>query len=395
MLGASEVALPELVSSLSTLLVLSPLALMPGMGSFLFRPMTMAVGFAMAMAYILSRTVVPTYAALFLKADEQQEDDEDDDEEARLDRGCRRQGLRQVAGTDRSIGSRVYKRLLDRALDYRWIVVIGAYVLLVLVVGILLVPLRREFFPIVDGGAFEMYVRAQAAPASRRRTAGVAAVEDFIRKTDPRARSQAHRLRDRRHARLVGRLHGQRGQDGRHRSRATHRGAREAPRNMLTSSARASPTIAAFADLQFAFNTGGLIRGALNEGKTTPINIRVTGKNWRQSHQIADLIRRKVAADRWRGRRPDHPASRLPDVHRSRWIARRPPTSGLTQEEVVKNLVAAFNSSIQFNKNIFWIDPIERNQYFVGVQYPLDKIESLETLLNVPITGVNQSNTKV
>ena len=34
-----------------------------------------------------------------------------------------------------------------------------------------------------------------------------------------------------------------------------------------------------FADLEFAFDTGGLIRGALNEGKSTPLNIRVTGKD--------------------------------------------------------------------------------------------------------------------
>src|SRR5450755_223566 len=42
-LGASEVAMPELIATLCTFLVLSPLALMPGMGEFLFRPMTMAV----------------------------------------------------------------------------------------------------------------------------------------------------------------------------------------------------------------------------------------------------------------------------------------------------------------------------------------------------------------
>ena len=45
--GASEVALPELVSTLCTFLVLAPLALMPGMGEFLFQPMAMAVAFAM------------------------------------------------------------------------------------------------------------------------------------------------------------------------------------------------------------------------------------------------------------------------------------------------------------------------------------------------------------
>ena len=37
-LGASEVAMPELVASCCTLLVLAPLAFMPGMGKFLFRP---------------------------------------------------------------------------------------------------------------------------------------------------------------------------------------------------------------------------------------------------------------------------------------------------------------------------------------------------------------------
>jgi multidrug efflux pump subunit AcrB len=66
---------------------------------------------------------------------------------------------------------------------------------------------------------------------------------------------------------------------------------------------------------------------------------------------------------------------------------------GLTQEEVMKSLIAALNSSIQFNKNIFWIDHVSGNQYFVGVQYPLARIESLQTLLDVPITGANQSKT--
>src|SRR5437763_8235256 len=53
-LGASEVALPELIAMLCTFLVLAPLALMPGLGAFLFRPMAMAVAFAMLTAYLLS-----------------------------------------------------------------------------------------------------------------------------------------------------------------------------------------------------------------------------------------------------------------------------------------------------------------------------------------------------
>ncbi|MBX6316258.1 MAG: efflux RND transporter permease subunit, partial [Isosphaeraceae bacterium] len=67
-LGASEVALPELVASLCTLLVLSPLALMPGAGQFLYRPMALAVTFAMVSAYLLSRSFVPARAAGWLRS---------------------------------------------------------------------------------------------------------------------------------------------------------------------------------------------------------------------------------------------------------------------------------------------------------------------------------------
>src|SRR3954451_14143585 len=65
--GASEVAMPELVASLCTLLVLAPLALMPGLGEFLYRPMAAAVAFAMIAAYLLSRSFVPSRAATWLK----------------------------------------------------------------------------------------------------------------------------------------------------------------------------------------------------------------------------------------------------------------------------------------------------------------------------------------
>ncbi len=67
-LGASEVAMPELVATLCTLLVLLPLALMPGLGAFLFRPMFFAVAFAMCIAYVLSRTFVPARCAAWLRS---------------------------------------------------------------------------------------------------------------------------------------------------------------------------------------------------------------------------------------------------------------------------------------------------------------------------------------
>ena len=66
--GASEVAMPELVASLCTLLVLAPLALMPGLGEFLYRPMAAGVAFAMIFAYLLSRSFVPSRSAQLAQA---------------------------------------------------------------------------------------------------------------------------------------------------------------------------------------------------------------------------------------------------------------------------------------------------------------------------------------
>ena len=60
--------MPELVATLCTFLVLAPLVLMPGLGQFLFRPMAMAVSFAMVAAYFFSRTLVPAYSALAAEA---------------------------------------------------------------------------------------------------------------------------------------------------------------------------------------------------------------------------------------------------------------------------------------------------------------------------------------
>ncbi len=127
----------------------------------------------------------------------------------------------------------------------------------------------------------------------------------------------------------------------------------------------------------------------MNQGQPTPINVRVIGKDMHVTHRIADRIRRRV--DRIPGvvdarivQRLNYPAYQI-IVDRAKAA-----DVGLSQEDVLKQVISAFNSSIQFNKRIFWVDEQSGNQYFVGVQYPLEDIHSLEDLLDVPITGVNQ-----
>jgi multidrug efflux pump subunit AcrB len=380
--GASEVALPELVSSLCTLLVLMPLAVMPGMTSFLFGPLAIAVAAAMTTAYILSRSVIPTCAAMWLKPTVH-------DPDAEAKRGfVSRAFHRWQRLIDRFIDA--YARSLDWVLERKWQTVLLSYGGLVVMLIVMTPYLRLEFFPQADAGSLEIYVRAPSGTRLRVTNARIAEVEKFIKEHVPAkdlellvseigvtpdwscAYTQNAGKMD-----TTVRL-----QLTEERSKGSYEYA-----DLLRAAFAKEPK---FRDLEFAFNAGGLIRGAINEGKTTPINIRVKGKQQETAHRIADAIRREVAnidgvVDCRIIQRLDYPEYII-DVDRAKAA-----DLGLTQEDVMKNVIGAFNSSIQYNKSNFWIDDTNGNQYFVGVQYPQASVESIQTLLDVPITGVNQT----
>ncbi len=62
--GASQIAVPTFVSTLSICIVFVPVLLLTGTARYLFTPLAMAVVFAMLASYLLSRTLVPTMVAL-------------------------------------------------------------------------------------------------------------------------------------------------------------------------------------------------------------------------------------------------------------------------------------------------------------------------------------------
>jgi multidrug efflux pump subunit AcrB len=415
-LGASQVALPELVSTICTLLVLWPLALTSELGMFLFKPMALAVTFCMIAAYLLSRTLVPACAAAWLKGHGHEHEHEHagpdgetngngngngnggaEAERFQIEEKARRKprslGGRLWAGwmngVDAFFGG--YIHILDWMLGRRRTVVGTAVVLLAASLAFIYPILRREFYPDVDSGAFEMTVRAPSGTRIEITERRLAEVEEFLKKTirpedlelclteigvipdwsaaftpnagpmDAVVRVQLTAERSRSAQQYVAML-----------------------RDGLTSDTR-------FADLEFAFDAGGMIHAAMNEGKSTPISIRVTGKEQKVTHQIAAAIRERVATiegvvDARVIQRLNYPEY-LINVDRTKAA-----DVGLTQEDVMRNVVAALNSSIQFNKRNFWIDPLNKNQYYVGVQYREDAIKTVETLLNIPVTGPNQSD---
>jgi multidrug efflux pump subunit AcrB len=404
-LGASEVAMPELVSTLCTFLVLSPLALMPGMGEFLFRPMAMAVAFAMVSAYFLSRTFVPSRSAKWLTShgahghgtpvEHGDTNHNHNTHNGNGHGGGRRPGAiaRAFARWEATIdkGIAYYVKGLDVCLAHPVKTVVIAFSLLALTLALLARPLRREFFPEVDAGAFEMYVRAPSGTRIELTEQKIALVEEFIRKTVSKEDLQliiselgvnsdwsaAYTPNSGPMDAVVKvQLNAERSRSAQEYVHMIRTGIAKDPR---------------FADLDFGFDAGGMIRGALNEGKSTPLNIRITGKSMKEARSIAENIQRKVeridgVVDARIIQRLDYPELMI-DVDRAKAA-----DLGLTQQDVMKNVVASFNSSIQFDKRNFWIDPVGGNQYFVGVQYPENEIKSITTLQNIPITSPRQTD---
>ena len=379
--GASEVAMPELVASLCTLLVLSPLALMPGIGQFLFKPMAIAVAFAMTAAYLLSRSFVPARCAHWLRGPAQ----EHTEESGRTPLGVVGRAFRRWEAVIAS-GIRLYLWALDRVLGRRILTVLGAAGALLATLLILGPFLRREFFPEVDSGAFELTVRDATGTRIEVMEQRVADVEKFIRDSIGNSDVQT----------IISDIGVTPDWSAAYTPNSgpmdavvqvqltpvRSRSAQQCVKLLRNGLARDSK----FAGLEFSFDAGGMIRAAMNEGKSTPINIRIESNTLQKARDVAHNILEQV--NKVKGvvdcrilQRLDYPQF-VVDVDRAKAA-----DLGLNQTEVMKNVVAALNSSVQFNKKNFWIDPISHNMYYVGVQYPENDIRSIQTLLDVTVTS--------
>jgi multidrug efflux pump subunit AcrB len=183
LIGASEIATPTLVSTLTICIVFVSVVFLTGPAKYLFTPMALAVVFAMLASYLLSRTLVPVLVSFLLKKEHSFEGHEEPEGyippkrsifariNDRFNEGC-------FWVQDR------YTQALRTVLHHR------KPALLVSVAGVstafLLPPfVGRDFFPAVDSGQVRLHVRA--LPGTRIETTKVlySQVEDQIRKTIP------------------------------------------------------------------------------------------------------------------------------------------------------------------------------------------------------------------
>ncbi len=378
--GAVEVTIPVLVATATTIIVLCPIALMPGMGGFLFRPLTLAVAFAMIASFILSRTFVPMLCAKWL-------------------RGPTHPGAEHAA---RGIGGRIHRRI-ERALNgvtrrYERLleVALGHRALVLAVVGLLFLGslalafgIGREFFPQVDAGQITVHIRAPSKSRLDETERWVIQVERFLEEqipTDEREMIVSEIGLDPDWSAAYSDNSGQQDAVLRVQLKDNRRYSAQEYAIRLRHALAQDPK--RFGDLHVSFDTGGMVSTALNNGASSPIDIQVEGGSTGQADELAKTIQKRVLAVRGAAdvrvlQRLDAPYI-LFDIDR-----KKAADFGLSAEDVVLQLVAAMNSSVSINRN-FWIDTQSGNQYFVAVQYREDPNRTLKDVLNIYATGTNQ-----
>jgi multidrug efflux pump subunit AcrB len=363
--GAGEVAMPVLVSTLTFIVVFYPVVLLSGMAKFLFTPLALAVTFATLTSYLIAMTFIPVAGAALLKTSSG---------EGRLARGL----------------SSAYGAVAGWALKLRIPVILAAVVLCIGAAAA--VPtLGTELFPPVDGGQFTILVRGELGTRIERMEAIVgeieAAVQAEVGAADPGETDDNSDL-----SLLVSNIGVLYDWPAAYTPNTGPMDAflllqlKDDRKQTAQQHASRLRTVLAekFPDVEFAYDTGGMMTAALNFGLPSPIDIQVQGSKLEVLDEIGQAIRdvaSKVegAVDARVAQPFDYPALRI-NVDRV-----KAGQFGLTQEDVIKNVAAALNSSVNFAPS-FWIAP-NGNHYFMGVQYKETEIESLDTILDIPITG--------
>ena len=373
--GAQQIAVPAFVSTLAICIVFVPMFFLTGVARYLFVPMAEAVVFAMLASYLLSRTLVPTLVMYLLKA-----------HEADAHRAPATFFGRIQAGFEKIFARwrESYRETLETLMGHRRIFVTGFLAFCVLSGGLVFF-LGRDFFPSVDAGQFRLHVRGHAGLRIEESARLVDLVEQQIRRSVPPGEiqtvldniglpysginlsySNGGTIGTSDAEILVSLKPGHRPTE-----EYVHRLREELPRN--------------FPGVEFFFQPADIVSQILNFGQPSPIDVQLSGPNSDQNYVIAQRIANQLrrvpgAVDVHVQQLMNSPTLHL-DVDRVRAQA-----VGLTERDVAQNLLVSLSSSFQTSPT-FWLNPSNGVSYNVAVMSPQYKVDSLQALMNTPVSG--------
>lgn len=385
--GASEIAAPTLVSTLTICIVFVSVVFLTGPAKYLFTPMALAVVFAMLASYMLSRTLVPVLANFLLGAESGVGD------HAKADSASAKRSLLVTIRDRFDAGYAWIQERYSSALKWvlnnrrKSLIASGA----VMSTAFILVPfVGRDFFPAVDAGQIRLHVRAQ--PGTRVETTKVlfSQVEAQIRKVIPA--KELDLMID--NIGLTPETFDYAFGDGATISTADgeilialnekHHGPSEKYVKQLRSQLPKQ-----FPDLNFFFQPADIVTQILNFGLPSPIDVQVQGYD-PANYEIARRLRQRLAQVPGAVDVHLHQVVDAPDLHLE--IDRvRAAQFGLTQQDVANSIYVSLSSSVAVQPN-FWFDPKTGFTYWVAAQTPQSHIDSINALQNTPIPIRTVSN---
>ena len=406
--GGNEVALPVLAATFTTAIVFFPVTFLYGVSQFLFTALALSVVIALFASYIVAMTVVPLYCANLLSSDTPHHEDVSADGldhepgDALVQNGMATMPQRG-GGPQKRLGwgarfnrwfNRGFTGFLDRyerLLGFTLIRPALTVIVILIVFGLsfLLSPLiGLAYFPRTDPGQFVINLKAATGTSVLETEALVKRVEDVVRKvvsagdlkiiaSNIGINPDISAIYNPNSGMYSGYV--QVGLNDGHKT-----GSYEYMDKVRSAVAREVPEIGTY------FQSGGLVDAVLNLGLPAPIDVKVGGSkietDYTVAREIADQVRRLPGvSDVLIPQDIDAPSIKL-QIDRL-----RAGEMGLTQKEVVDNVISALTSNGMIAPS-YWIDPKSGNDYLMTVQYPEGTVKSFSDLKGIPLLGTGETD---
>jgi multidrug efflux pump subunit AcrB len=379
--GAAQIAVPAFVSTLAICIVFVPMFFLSGVARYLFVPLAEAVCFAMLASYLLSRTLVPTMAKYLLRGHEQ--------EAGHLQGSSRNPLVRWQLKFEESFERfrERYRGLLEGCLENRKMFLIAFAIVCAASLALIIPWLGQDFFPAVDSGQFKLHMRARTGTRIEETARLCDQVEQSIREQIPADQISS----------VIDNIGLPYSSINLSYSNSAPIGPGDAD-ILVSLSEKHRPTEEYVHDLRlklaqefpgvtFAFLPADIVSQILNFGLPAPIDVQVRGYNLDANRLFADKlfaqIRHVSGTSDLRIQQPfDQPYLHI-NVDRT-----KAQQVGYTQRDVAQNLLISLSGSFQ-TAPTYWLNPKNGVSYSIATQTPQYRLESLQDLENIPITGNN------
>jgi multidrug efflux pump subunit AcrB len=384
-LGGAEVNLAVLAATLVDVVDFFPVTFLYGVSKFLFSSLALAFCLSLMASFVVAMTVIPLFCSRFLK---QVPHTEGRGHESRREESSVKG--RSWWGKFNAGFNRMFNRLLEfyeywvrRALvrPGRTVAILAGLFLASLAIYPLL---GLAFFPQTDAGQFTINLKVPTGTRIELTEQYVTKVEDLIRHAvDPKDLkmivSNVGVVND--FSSLYTSNAGEYTATVQTALNPDHRiGSFEYMNRVRQEMESRFPEIRTF------FQSGSMVDAILNMGMPAPIDVQVSSEDLEQSYSIARDLASRIrrlpgVGEVYIPQDMNYPALRL-DVDRV-----HAGELGLSQEDVVDNVITALNSNYMIAPN-YWVDRKTGNDYYLTVQYfekGRSAIHNLGDLKQIPL----------